>query len=267
MDDLHAFYAQGLEKDRLATPLGVVECERTREILARGLPPPPAVVADIGGGPGAYAVWLAREGYTVHHRDVVPLHVEQCAEAALAAGVAIDSAVVDARDVDLADGAADAILLLGPLYHLPARDDRLRALAEARRVGRPGGHVFVAAISRWAARLHGMVVARVYEQFPAAHDVLPQAERSGWLPPLFPGSFTAYAHRPDELRGEIADAGLDCLDLVSVEGIAFALADLEARLADHDARAVVFDAARALERVPELLGVGPHLLVTARRPA
>jgi hypothetical protein len=51
-----------------------------------------------------------------------------------------------------------------------------------------------------------------------------------------------------------------------VEGLAFALPDLDERLADATDRAVVLDAARALERVPELLGLSPHLLATARRP-
>jgi len=51
-----------------------------------------------------------------------------------------------------------------------------------------------------------------------------------------------------------------------VEGVAFALDDLSDRLADPGARAVVLEAARALESVPELLGMSPHLLATARRP-
>jgi hypothetical protein len=49
--------------------------------------------------------------------------------------------------------------------------------------------------------------------------------------------------------------------------VAFALDDLGERLADPRARSVVLDTARALERVPELLGLSPHLLATARRPA
>ena len=56
-------------------------------------------------------------------------------------------------------------------------------------------------------------------------------------------------------------------DLVSVEGPAFLLADLAERLADPVARAVVLDTARAVERVPELLGIGLHLLATGIRPA
>jgi Methyltransferase domain len=67
----------------------------------------------------------------------------------------INNALGDACDLDLGDGAVDAVLLLGPIYHLRRRDQRLRALREAWRVVRPGGPVFVAAISRWAPRLDG----------------------------------------------------------------------------------------------------------------
>jgi hypothetical protein len=64
----------------------------------------------------------------------------------------------------------------------------------------------------------------------------------------------------------VREAGLLVKDLVSVEGPAFLLADLAERLADPVARAVVLDTARAVERVPELLGISPHLLATGIRP-
>jgi hypothetical protein len=110
------------------------------------------------------------------------------------------------------------------------------------------------------------VALRLSEEYPSATEMMLEVERSGRLAPLYPGSFSGYCHRPDELREEVEAAGLECVDLVGVEGIAFALVDLEDRLASPPARAVVLDAARALERVPELLGLSPHLLATARRP-
>jgi SAM-dependent methyltransferase len=265
-DDVLEHYGDADERGRLDTPLGVIEFERTIGILAEHLPRPPAVVADIGGGPGRYALWLAERGYTVRHRDIVPKHVEQLGADAAARGLNIETAVGDARAIDLADGGADAVLLLGPLYHLQARDDRLRALREAARVVRPGGPVFAAAISRWAPRLHGEVVERLDLAFPSIGHQVETVERSGRLRELFPRSFSGYCHRPGQLRAEVRAAGLDVLELVSVEGIAFALSDLEARLADPRGRAVVLDAARELGRIPELLGIGPHLLATARRP-
>jgi hypothetical protein len=65
-------------------------------------------------------------------------------------------------------------------------------------------------------------------------------------------------------RGLLA-GGLQVIDLVSVEGPAYLLDDLPECLTDDEARRVVLETARALERVPELLGIGPHLLATARR--
>jgi hypothetical protein len=91
-------------------------------------------------------------------------------------------------------------------------------------------------------------------------------ERTGSLPPLGPEAFTGYTHRPAQLRAELTASGLQVADLVVVEGAAILLADLEARLAIPADRRVVLETARALERVPELLGLGPHLLATGIAP-
>src|SRR2546425_749697 len=71
-------------------------------------------------------------------------------------GRRIPAEVGDARVLRAGDGSVDAVLLLGPLYHLTDRAERLQALDEARRVVRQGGPVFVAAISRFASLLDGL---------------------------------------------------------------------------------------------------------------
>src|SRR5262249_58047401 len=78
--EIAAHYNAGVEQPRLASGAGLLELARTQEIIERVFPPPPAVVYDVGGGPGAYACWLARHGYAVHLLDVVPLHVAQALE-------------------------------------------------------------------------------------------------------------------------------------------------------------------------------------------
>lgn len=263
-DEVQAHYGRGLEQARLDEAFGVVEYHRTVEIISRVLPPAPAVVADVGGGPGRYARWLADAGHRVIHRDVVPLHVDQARAAGVETGGQIDAVVGDARDLDLPDACVDAVLLLGPIYHLVHRGDRLTALREAARIARPGAPVLVAAISRWAPRLHGYLCDRLYREHSAMSDVVAQVERDGRLAPVFPGSFSGYCHTPTELREELHSAGLVVEDLVAVEGLAFALPDLADRLVDPVDRQVVLDCARAVERVPELLGLGPHLIATAR---
>src|SRR6201994_1455853 len=265
---MRAYYERGEEEARLSvSAAGLLEFERTTEIVLRHLPPPPAVVADIGGGPGRYSHWLAGLGYQGVHRDLMPLHVAQLQESQLQqaqdAGARIDSAVADARDLDLADASVDAVLLLGPLYHLDQHRDRVAALAEARRIARPGGPVFAAAINRWAMRLDDVLRRRRYQQIPDLEEKLEPLERTGRITPLYPGSFVGYTHRPEELRAEVQAGGLQLVSLVSVEGPAFLLGALPERLADPGARRIVLDTIRALEQVPELLGAGTHLLATA----
>jgi SAM-dependent methyltransferase len=260
---MRSYYERGEEEARLDEPRGELEFERTKEILLRHLPPAPAIVADVGGGPGRYALWLAGLGYQVIHRDLMPLHVSQLRRAA-AGDRRIESGVADARQLDLADASADAVLLLGPLYHLENRADRLRALAEARRIVCAGGPVFVAAISRWAPRMDGILRVRLDKSAPGAEAELPALERTGRLPPFRPDSFCGYTHRPGQLRAELIASGFQVVDLVCVEGPAYLLDDLPERLADDDGRRVVLETARALERVPELMGIGPHLLATVR---
>jgi SAM-dependent methyltransferase len=241
-----------------------LERQRTEELVRRHLPPAPATVADVGGGPGAYSLWLAASGYSVIHRDLSPLHVRQASEAASAAGLLIDSSVADARHLDLPDGSVDAVLLLGPLYHLHDRDHRLNCWREARRILRPGGVVFAAAISRWATLLDGSLVKRLsltYDNFDAALD---RVLATGCLDPLEPGGFAAYTHRPDEFMAEAEEAGFIAAPPVAIEGPGYYMLDVEERHADRLAWDEVLDAARRIEGVPELVGIGPHLLITAR---
>lgn len=127
------------------------------------------MIADIGGGRGRYTDWLVEAGYELIHRDVVAHHVDQIRTRHAGR---VDAAVGDARWLDLADESADAALLLGPLYHLEDQADRLKALREAYRVARTGGVVHAAAISRWAPRLHGMLVDRVHFKYPV-HGCVP----------------------------------------------------------------------------------------------
>src|ERR687894_2868650 len=79
--EILAHYEQVMEKERLLVGgAGRLEYLRTRELLARHLPPADATVVDVGGGAGVYALPLAAEGYSVHLIDPVPLHVEQAVE-------------------------------------------------------------------------------------------------------------------------------------------------------------------------------------------
>lgn len=263
--EMIAHYAEGVERPRL-TAAASLELLRTQHLLARVLPAPPARILDVGGGPAAYAEWLAGLGYDVHLVDPVPLHVEQ-ARAIAATGPPLAAELGDARVLDQRDESADAVLLLGPLYHLTERPDRIAALREARRVVKPGGVIAAAAISRFASLGDGLRTGRLSDPRFASmvdRDVLEGQYRNetddlGWFT-------TAYFHHPDELPGEVADAGLECDAVYAVEGVGMFARDLTTELADPARRDRLLDYITATEREPTLLGLSSHLLAIARRP-
>ena len=263
-DELQAYYERDRERDRLASGIGELEFLRTTEIITRTLPAAPATVADIGGGPGRYTDWLVELGYEVIHRDVVPHHVDQVRQRW---GSRIDSAVGDACDLgDIEDDSVDAVLLLGPLYHLADAADRRAALDEAARITRPGGMVYAAGITRWAARIMAILVERGYDQHTFLLDTIDALEETGNIRPHEAGHFTGYTHTPAQFRDEMTIDALAVESVLAIEGIASAFTDgdIAARLANPTDRRVLLDSIRALEAIPDLLGASSHLLATAR---
>jgi SAM-dependent methyltransferase len=258
--DITAHYELGLEHDRLTDR---IEFVRTRELLARFLPPPPAIVLDIGGGTGVYAAPLAADGYGVRLLDPMPLHVDRARSAGL------DAQVGDARALPFADGEADAALLLGPLYHLQERADRVAALREAHRALRPGGVVAAAAITRFASLLDGLARGRLLD--PGFESLVERDLRDGRHanpdPVHRPEWFTtAYFHHPDELAPELEDAGFAVGAVLAVEGPAAFRDALEGWLGDPERRELLLRTIRRVEAEPSLLGASSHLLAAGVRP-
>ena len=208
--DIIAHYESMDEAQRLHKPRSEIERLRTQELLQRYLPPPPVAILDVGGGAGVYAFWLAERGYQVHLVDGVPLHVSQAEEIAEQRGgpPLASISLGDARQIEHAESSVDGVLLLGPLYHLTERSDRILALREAHRVLRPGGVLLTAGINRFAS-----TIAALLEDFLADPQFIPIYEqdlRYGQHrnPSGDPRFFTtAFFHYPQELIDEVNEAG------------------------------------------------------------
>jgi ubiquinone/menaquinone biosynthesis C-methylase UbiE len=265
--DILSYYRQATEPARLHSGPSRLEFARTKEVIGRWLGGSPTVVLDVGGGPGAYAAWLAELGHEVHLVDPVPELVAHAQSLHGANGRAIASCMVgDARSLDRSDQSTDVVLLLGPLYHLVHADDRRRALQEAFRVLVPGGLLFAAAISRFASVLDG--VAQDLFADPAFDPIVQRdlaegihENRTG-KPEYFT---TAKLHRPEELASEVKAAGFSVLSLVGLEGPGWLLADFDERWRDPRRREDLLRTARALEAEPSIQALSAHLLAVARR--
>ncbi|MGH7581175.1 MAG: class I SAM-dependent methyltransferase [Gemmatimonadales bacterium] len=106
------YYDRAPEETRLQQGPFELEEARTRELIQRFAPPPPGIIVDVGGAAGAYALWLAEAGYSVHLVDPVPRLVAEAQRRRPAATQPLASCRVgDARALELPGDTADAVLL------------------------------------------------------------------------------------------------------------------------------------------------------------
>lgn len=244
-----------------------LEFYRTKEILERFLPRRPATILDVGGGPGRYSFWLASRGHRVHLVDIVPLHVRQAEKAQRRSKARLASvALGDARDLDFENEFADMVLLFGPLYHLVRKRERVKALAEAYRVLRPGGLVFAAAISKFTSALDGSNNGFIRD--PSFMRIIKQDLKTGEHsnPRNVPEYFTtSFFHHPKELEEEIDQAGFKAVRVYALTGFAWLLYRLRQYWTTPLLRKRLLSILRQLELEPSMMGVSDHLLAIGRK--
>ncbi len=201
------------ESARITTGFGTLELVRTQEIVEpRAAAGPGCACSTWAAAPGVHARWLAEAGHEVEVVDPMPRHVEAVGRARrpTASRSLRGSATRAALPHD--DGTFDAVLLLGPLYHLIDRDDRVQAWREAR-ARREAGRARDRGRRSTASRRCSTGLARRPPRRPEFRTIVerrPPQRRSTAIPSGNPRWFTtAYFHHPDELEAEAADAGVD----------------------------------------------------------
>jgi ubiquinone/menaquinone biosynthesis C-methylase UbiE len=253
------------EAARLGSTLkGQLEQARLYDFLRRSFPTAPARVADIGGGPGTHAAWLQDQGYEVVLLDPVQRHINQANAAGLDAGLG------DARRLPWPNESFEAVLMAGPLYHLPEASDRRLALREAMRVLRPGGVVAVVAINR-AANLIGSTLANT---LLARHRIVQAILATGHSADNDRMAH-CYYHRESELRNELVNAGLRP---VSVHGLTgpggwltvmidahFKSQPYSDKLADPSPLETALECSRLADQMPELVAASSLFLAVGRK--
>jgi ubiquinone/menaquinone biosynthesis C-methylase UbiE len=249
--DIVRHYSTDDEQGRLIrTPHGRLEFLRTQELLRRALPPATNIL-DVGGGTGVHAEWLAADGHPVHLIDLVPAHVEAARRLP-----GVSAAVGDARTLPVEDGSVDAVLLLGPLYHLVDVRDRARALAEARRVLRPGGLLAAAGISRYLSVLEKGANGTLDEDLlPSVAEVIASGRYDGHA-----GFTTTHWHTAAELGAELSDAGFAEVTVYGIEGPAWPALDTAGVLEFSARLPAALRCARLVETDPLLVNASAHLL-------
>lgn len=215
--DIKDMYDHGLEQERSRLERHRLEHDLTWRYLNRYLPRQGSIL-EIGAATGRYTLQLCRLGYSVTAVDLSEILLGECrrqlSQEALDASVRF--VIADARNLRaLAGTSYDAVLIMGPLYHLVYEADRQEALRQAIDLLRPGGLLFSAFLSRVG------VLGELLKKTPdwiERRDEVQSLLTSGKRPENQPrGGFRGYFARVEEIRPLHEQLGIETLALAGIE--------------------------------------------------
>jgi ubiquinone/menaquinone biosynthesis C-methylase UbiE len=264
--EIDDFYSQTSENDRLKYGLGPLEFERNKDLIQRFLPANNRKIIDVGGGPGIYSEWLAKSGYEVFLVDPVQKHVTQAEKRASKLKKGFKCFFGEASKLEFENNFADIVIFHGPLYHLQDKEDRLKALTEARRVLKPGGILLAFAINYTAGTIVGLLQGAMHnpdilnmcrEELVTGNHNAPES-----MPGVLP---KAYYHKPQELIQEIEESGFAMHDLFAVEGIIWLEKNYFESMGNSQKKANLFELLKLTETDRNIISLSPHMMVAARK--
>jgi ubiquinone/menaquinone biosynthesis C-methylase UbiE len=150
--DLQTYYELGGEEERLTKDKShSIEFITSTKYIEKYLKSDDRIL-EVGAGTGSYSLYYAEKGYKVdsveliqYNIDVFKTHIKDNMKINLRQGNAIDLSMYQ-------DNTFDITLVLGPLYHLYNEVDKKKAIAEAVRVTKKDGYIFIAYLT------HGSVI-------------------------------------------------------------------------------------------------------------
>lgn len=207
------FYDAGVEIEWTRMDRHPVEFAITKRILKEYLPSPPAKILDLGGGPGKYAFELSRQGYEVALMDLSPANIRFAQEKNSTAAFPIHEVRIHDASQPLPHppDTFDAVLLMGPLYHLTEDEQRQTAVKNALHVLKPGGILFATFITLMGA-LRAVIINdpnQLEREWLTMEHGLNGADL---------GFTEAYFARIPEIETLMQSAGCECLEMIGCEG-------------------------------------------------
>jgi SAM-dependent methyltransferase len=271
-DKVRRYYDGFDEWSRLDSPAGALEFERTLGVLEEWLSPGSRVL-DLGGGPGRYAIALASAGHQVALADLSEVLLATARENIERAGVAnnVESVeTVNACDLGLYDSESfDAVLALGPFYHLCLEADRAAAAREIARVLRPDGLLAAAFIPR-VSGLVGLFYRAAMAPAQVTPEALERTARDGVFQNASERGFQeGYYALPEEFAELFEGCGLQKEALISIRGIAYGQEQHLAQIREQNP--ALYDTFLRLigetQSDPAVLATSGHALFLGRKTA
>ncbi len=259
MNELERYYNKFPEEKRLNSRRGQVEyrvsMKYIHEYIPAGLPKEKVKILEIGAGTGRYSVALAKEGYDVTAVEPVKYNLGILK----AKGSSVKAMQGNALHLKkLSNDTFDVTLLFGPMYHLFGAEDKKQALAEAKRVTKPGGVILVAycmneysvlTYAFWEGHIREcMEDMRLTEDF---HTISTPENLYDYM-------------RIEDINELLEASGLERIKILSPDGPASYMRPVINRMSDEEFECFVEYQMATCERM-DLIGAGAHTLDILRK--
>lgn len=258
-EEIADYYSADLSVSTSSLVRGWLGLARIRQEILRLTKVGSMSIADIGGGSGTFAHWLARQGHSVSLLDFSPGQLGEAKRRESPSYPLLDYILGDARSLPWPDSTFDLALLLGPLYHLKSKQTRLEVLSEAVRVLKPRGIVVAETLNRLfpmqnlAWNLGDVPNASVASQI-LDKGVAEIDSGECWYKYI-------YCHAQNETVEEFDKAGLEVIEVIAVEGPwAYSPRALSSPTQDRIAASTLLDIAKETSRATESIAASPHIL-------
>ncbi len=175
----------------------------------------------------------------------------------------VDYILGDARNLSMVSQKDyDAVLMMGPLYHLVEKSDRQMALREAYNRLRPGGVIFSAFISRYG--ILGEILKYVPDSIDDQEQVISVLTKGRDKQDWPKGGFRAYFARVEEIIPLHEDIGFETIKLAGVEP-AISADDESYNVLKGERRELWLNLLYEISDQPSIIGASQHLLYIGRK--
>ncbi len=259
------YYEEYDEDTRMKNnPLEYLRC---KEIISRYLESYCMSILDVGGATGAFSFWLSSLGHSVNLIDFTPKHISIAQEHEKSKEIKLASMIVgDARELPFDDEQFDLVLLMGPLYHLAQKMDRIKAIKEAFRVLKPNGRIISEYISRYASMVDGFNFGLIDD--PDFISIMNRDIKTGLHidTSMSKQYFTnSYFHHPNEVSDELQEGGFIFEDLIAVTSIGNMISNLNDKFEDVKFKETLLNTLRLIEKEPSIMGISSHFIGVGRK--
>lgn len=236
-----------------------IEFDITKRYLDEYLTGESLKIFDIGGGPGRYALYLAQKGHKVSLLDLSKQNIEVAKAESAKRGIWLEAYIHgNALELDDHEEAYDAVLLMGPLYHLVRESDRKKAVEVALGALKAGGILVASFIASYAPILDNLKGLYPMVSVDGLLTYLKNGVSNGDS-----GFTTAYFTHPQEARALMEEAGLTELAFAGVENILSAK-EQEVNMLEEAEYQKWLEVCYRLSQDPNLFGASEHYLYVGR---